>query len=94
MPNSAERSKPVEATIMLILLFAGFGFLAWAIGHEAETNGTPKHPVKKQTYVIEALPCYDSVGNCYYTKRVYDHVPTAEDSIEFKNESGIKWNDK
>ena len=38
MPNSAERSKPVEATIMLILLFAGFGLLAWAIRHEAETN--------------------------------------------------------
>jgi hypothetical protein len=38
MPNSAERSEPITATIMIILLFAGFGLLAWAIRHEAETN--------------------------------------------------------
>jgi len=31
MPNSAERSEPVTATIMLILLFVGFGLLAWAL---------------------------------------------------------------
>jgi hypothetical protein len=43
MPNSAERSKPGEATIMLILLFAGFGLLAWAINHEAETHYPPKY---------------------------------------------------
>ena len=42
MPNSAERSKPIEAMIMLILLFAGFGLLAWAVRHEAETK-FPSH---------------------------------------------------
>ena len=47
MPNSAERSKPVEATIMLILLFAGFGFLMWAIRHEVETHYPPKQSIIK-----------------------------------------------
>ncbi len=45
MPNSAERSEPITATLMLILLFAGFGLLAWAIKYEAETH----HPTKQQT---------------------------------------------
>ena len=31
MPNSAERSDPITATIMIILLFAAFGLLAWAL---------------------------------------------------------------
>ena len=47
MPNSAERSEPVTATIMLILLFAGFGLLAWAIRHEAETNPWPTKSISK-----------------------------------------------
>ena len=45
MPNSAERSDPITASIMLILLFVGFGLLAWAIKHEAETY----YPTKQQT---------------------------------------------
>ena len=36
MPNSAERSEPVTATIMLILIFSAFGILAWAVRHETE----------------------------------------------------------
>ena len=47
MPNSAERSEPVTATIMLILLFAGFGFLMWAIRHEAETHPWPTKSISK-----------------------------------------------
>lgn len=47
MPNSAERSNPKEALIMLILLFAGFGFLMWAIRHEAETHPWPKQSISK-----------------------------------------------
>jgi hypothetical protein len=47
MPNSAERSKPGEATIMLILLFAGFGLLAWAVRHETETNPWPTKSIIK-----------------------------------------------
>lgn len=45
MPNAAERREPITATIMIILLFAGFGLLAWAIRHEAETH----YPSKQQT---------------------------------------------
>jgi hypothetical protein len=41
MPNSVERREPVTATIMIILLFAAFGLLAWAIRHEAETHCPP-----------------------------------------------------
>lgn len=47
MPNSAEQSKPIEAIIMLILLFAGFGFLMWAIRHETETHHPPHQIINK-----------------------------------------------
>jgi hypothetical protein len=47
MPNSAERSKPVEAIIMLILLFVGFGLLAWVVRHEAETHPWPTKSISK-----------------------------------------------
>jgi hypothetical protein len=36
MPSGAERSEPVTATIMLILIFSAFGILAWAVRHETE----------------------------------------------------------
>jgi hypothetical protein len=41
MPNSAERSDPITASIMLILLFVGFGLLVWVLKHEAETHRPP-----------------------------------------------------
>ena len=47
MPNSAERSEPITATIMIILLFLAFAALAWAIRHEAETH-YPSHKIIKQ----------------------------------------------
>jgi len=40
MPNSAERSEPVTATIMLILLLLGFGLLAWALTSCSTTKAT------------------------------------------------------
>jgi len=46
MPNSAERSNPITATIMIVLIFVAFGLLAWAIKHEAETNYPPKHKIE------------------------------------------------
>ena len=36
MPSGAERSEPVTATIMLILIFSAFGILVWAVRHETE----------------------------------------------------------
>lgn len=47
MPNSAEQSKPVEAIIMLVLLFTAFGLLAWVVRHERETQYAPTQSITK-----------------------------------------------
>lgn len=34
-------------------------------------------------YKLECIPVYDSLGNVYITRSVYDHIPTSQDSAEF-----------
>ena len=34
-------------------------------------------------YKLESIPVYDSLGNVYMMRSVYDHVPTSQDSAEF-----------
>lgn len=41
----------------------------------------------KQTYTLESIPTYDSLGNLYGIQKTYDHKPTYRDSIEFNIES-------
>ena len=41
----------------------------------------------KQTYTLESIPTYDSLGNVYNVKKEYNHKPTHEDSVEFEIES-------
>lgn len=43
---------------------------------------------KAQTmYKMESIPVYDSVGNVYQTRQVFDHLPTKEDSVRFEREA-------
>jgi hypothetical protein len=64
MPNSAERSEPVTATIMLILLFAGFGLLAWALSSCSTSKDVYQLKGDKWT----AGPNKSSVTGWTYTK--------------------------
>lgn len=42
-----------------------------------------KHkPEKIQLYTIYALPSYDSMGNVTIARKIIDHEPTRQDSIE------------
>lgn len=38
-------------------------------------------------YKMESIPVYDSLGNVYQTRQVFDHLPTREDSIQFQREA-------
>lgn len=39
---------------------------------------------KKDTTIIWiSIPCYDSVGNVMYRKKVFNYIPTHKDTIEF-----------
>ena len=44
------------------------------------------------TIVWYGVPYYDSLGNVYTTKRVFNRIPTRADSIQFKKENSINWN--
>jgi len=44
------------------------------------------HPIKNQSYKIESIPCYDSVGNVYIYEKIYNHLPTQKDSADFEKE--------
>jgi|LakMenEpi03Aug12_release.lakeMendotaPanAssembly.Ray.scaffolds.fasta_scaffold406958_4 hypothetical protein len=44
------------------------------------------------TIVWYSIPYYDSLGNVYTTKRVFNRIPTREDSIQFQKENSINWN--
>jgi hypothetical protein len=41
----------------------------------------------KQTYTLESIPTYDSLGNLYGIRQEYDHIPTHQDSIDFEIDS-------
>jgi len=38
-------------------------------------------------YKLESVPIYDSLGNQYMIRSVYDHLPTSKDSADFLRES-------
>lgn len=38
-------------------------------------------------YKLESVPIYDSLGNQYMIRSVYDHLPTTKDSADFLKES-------
>lgn len=40
--------------------------------------------VSAQTYKLESRPIYDESGQSYQYRQVYGHIPTHNDSIEFK----------
>lgn len=41
----------------------------------------------KKVYTLSSFPTYDENGNAYQVVKEYDHLPTAEDSVNFKIES-------
>ena len=41
----------------------------------------------KPIYTLESVPYYDENGNVYGTIRRYDHLPTRQDSLNFRIES-------
>ena len=34
-------------------------------------------------YKMQSVPIYDSLGNQYQLREVFDHLPTSQDTIEF-----------
>lgn len=42
----------------------------------------------KEVYTLSSFPTYDEFGNYYQVVKEYDHLPTTQDSISFKLESG------
>ena len=52
-------------------------FIAISISASAQT---------KDTFILKNIPTYDQFGNLYTIKKTFDHIPTQQDSIEFKKE--------
>lgn len=46
----------------------------------------------KKVYTLSSFPTYDENGNAYQVVKEYDHLPTAEDSANFKVESRARIN--
>ncbi len=45
-------------------------------------------PLTQDTvYTLSSIPCYDEFGNYYGVVKQYDHIPTKQDSIQFKIDS-------
>lgn len=41
----------------------------------------------KDTFELYSIPTYDEYGNYYQVVKRYDHIPTKQDSLDFKKES-------
>ena len=79
-----EKTSPLAK--YLILLFLATPFII-GIGYCIKTCLTETfHPIKNQSYKIESIPCYDSVGNVYIYEKIYNHLPTQKDSSDFEKE--------
>jgi hypothetical protein len=78
-----EKSSPIAKMIIFIFLstpfIIGIGYCILLCREDAT-------PAKKQSYTIESIPCYDSVGNVYIHRQTYDHLPTQKDSTDFEKE--------
>ena len=46
---------------------------------------------KDTTITWYTLPYYDSLGNIYFTRKVFDYIPTKKDSDEFGRQNLIYW---
>ena len=46
----------------------------------------------KDTFYLWSVPAYDEFGNLYQVEKSYNHIPTKEDSINFKKQSNIELN--
>lgn len=44
----------------------------------------------KDTFVLKSFPTYDQFGNYYEVTKSFDHIPTQQDSICFKEESKVQ----
>jgi hypothetical protein len=78
-----EKSSPISRA--LILLFLATPFII-GIGYCIALYREDTPPAKKQSYTIESIPCYDSVGNVYISRQTYDHLPTQKDTADFEKE--------
>lgn len=76
----------------LIALFFMFPF--WVI---AQNNSISKKPAKDTTQKIiiiwECIPKYDSLGNKITDRIIYRHIPTRQDTLDYKKECGDKIKD-
>lgn len=50
---------------------------------------TKSYSQTKDTFELKSFPTYDEYGNYYQVVKRYDHVPTKQDSLDFKKESSI-----
>lgn len=44
----------------------------------------------KNTFVLKSFPTYDEFGNYYEVIKSFNHIPTYQDSVNFKRESRIQ----
>ena len=56
-------------------------FIAISIGAKSQT---------KDTFILKSFPTYDEFGNYYEITKSFDHIPTSQDSADFKRESRIQ----
>lgn len=56
-------------------------FIAISIGAKSQT---------KDTFILKSFPTYDEFGNYYEVTKSFDHIPTSQDSADFKRESRIQ----
>lgn len=38
----------------------------------------------RDTFILTSIPTYDENGNLYGTQKSYDHIPTRQDSLDFR----------
>jgi hypothetical protein len=68
--------KQVRLTLILIFLFS------------FEPKG--KAQTMKDSFYVESIPTFDSLGNMYTVKKLFFHAPSFEDSMQFFKEAEIE----
>lgn len=59
-------------------ILTSIAFITISISASAQT---------KDTFTLKSFPTYDEFGNYYEVIKSFDHIPTQQDSICFKEES-------
>lgn len=62
-------------------ILTSIAFIAISISASAQT---------KDTFTLKSFPTYDEFGNYYEVIKSFDHIPTQQDSADFKRESRIQ----